>query len=97
MCHKSSSMFPEIFPEAVHQTGVKDEKPWKYPILHDPEISIMSCLVLMIMQGFKMYLAAHVFFELQCHVFQENCILPQDSVILNLLVVCTFRWLPFSF
>lgn len=90
-------MFPEIFPEDVHQTGVDDEKSWKYPISHDPEISIVSCLGLMLMQGFKMYLAAHVFFESQCHSFQENCVLPQGSVLPNLLVACTFMWLPFSF
>lgn len=51
----------------------------------------------MIMQGFKMFLAAHVIFELQCHTFQENSILLQDSVIQNLLLVCPFMWVPFSF
>lgn len=97
MCHKSSSMFPEILHWAVHQTAVKDEKSWKYPISHDPEISIVSCFGLMLMQGFKMHLAGHVFFELQCNTFQENCVLLQDGVLLNLILVCTFMWLPFSF
>lgn len=71
------------------QAGVKDEKSWKYPISHDPAISIITCLGLMIMQDLKMYLAAHVFFELQCHIFQD-CVFPQDSVIPALLSVYIF-------
>lgn len=38
--HISSPMFPEISPKTVHQTWMKDEKSWKYPISHKWEISI---------------------------------------------------------
>lgn len=90
MCHNSPSLFLEVFLEVVHQTGVKDEKSWKYPLSHDPEISIISCLGLMIIQGFEMYLAAHVFLFFWKIVFFLKTEFPKSLISMYIYVVAFF-------